>query len=58
MVFNGEAAKKEKWVNNVIKSCRDTSIISKKEKKKLVIGFCGFKTKNRKIYEDGQLMVY
>jgi hypothetical protein len=33
-------------------------LLFRRKKKKLVIGFCGFKTKNRKIYEDGQLMVY
>ena len=30
----GEKAKKEKWVDHVIKSCRDTSILSKNKKEK------------------------
>ena len=52
----GEAAKKEKWVNNVIKSCRDTSIISKKEKKKnWLLDFIGLKQKIEKSMKMGNL---
>ena len=52
----GEAAKKEKWVNNVIKSCRDTSIISKKEKKKnWLLDFMGLKQKIEKSMKMGNL---
>ena len=52
----GEAAKKEKWVNNVIKSCRDTSIISKKEKEKnWLLDFVGLKQKIEKSMKMGNL---
>lgn len=51
----GEAAKKEKWVNNVIKSYRDTSIISKKEKKNWLLDFVGLKQKIEKSMKMGNL---
>ena len=52
----GEAAKKEKWVNNVIKSCRDTSIISKKEKEKnWLLDFVGLKQKIENSMKMGNL---
>ena len=48
--------KKEKWENNVIKSCRDTSIISKKEKEKnWLLDFVGLKQKIEKSMKMGNL---